>query len=75
MIFFKVLVFFCCYSKDSMKKALVTQGMASIIRNTPSIAMIFCRIVQDPTEMLVKYHNEDAKIEVTIITLPASENS
>ena len=34
MLFKIVLVFFCCYSKDSMKKALVTQEMAPIIINT-----------------------------------------
>ena len=30
-----LLVLFCCYSKDSMKKALVTQEMASIIIKIP----------------------------------------
>ena len=30
-----VLIFFCCYSKDSMKKGLVTQEVALIIIKTP----------------------------------------
>ena len=34
MLFFIVLNFFSCYSKDSMKKTLVTQEMAPIIINT-----------------------------------------
>ena len=62
MLFFIVLDFFCGYSIDSMKKALVTQEMAPIIINTPN----------DPIRInVVLLHN---KMRACILVMPCRKH-